>query len=170
MDSGNKLQGQKQGPWSLRERKQSLEGRKGEGAGMFQRERAHTGSSVLRGFVCFPKAGFQGTSLGGALQGKWRQSGFLTQVSGQLREAVSHNLDNGPDKQCSHSLEWAHMCSMKLCCTRSIGILLALSLVLKQVETPCWVPCKGTGDIQCAMQRHAGRHVAYSMRGSPTHE
>ena len=38
------------------------------------------------------------------LYGKWRQSGFLTQMSGQLREAVSHNLKNGLDKQCSHSL------------------------------------------------------------------
>ena len=28
------------------------------------------------------------------LYGKWRQSGFLTQMSGQLREAVSHNLKN----------------------------------------------------------------------------
>ena len=34
----------------------------------------------------------------GGLYDKWRQSGFLTQMCGQLREAVSHNLENGSDK------------------------------------------------------------------------
>ena len=55
LDLGNMLQGQKKGPWSLGERKQSYMPER-EVTGVL-RERVCTGSLALRVFISFPKLG-----------------------------------------------------------------------------------------------------------------
>ena len=39
------------------------------------------------------------------LSNKQRQADFLTQMSGQLKKTISHNLKSRYNKQCSHSLK-----------------------------------------------------------------
>ena len=124
------------------------------------------------------------------MQGKWRQSGFLTQVSGQLREAVFLwpwrglitsvliALRLGPIN-CSHNMNYVMLYNV-------LAVFqLCSPLVFKQVGSPAggddderhtkgqvlrWVPRWGARAHGEHDVRHADRHAACSVPGSPTRE